>query len=121
MAHFASLDLNNVVIRVAVVNNAECVDSEGVEREGIGATFLMRLHGGTWKQCSYNGSIRKNFPGVGFTYDATRDAFIPPKPFDSWVLDESTCQWEAPVAMPTFDPATQTISWDEDNLQWLVE
>jgi len=117
MAHFASLDSNNVVTRVAVVNNTECLDANSTEREEVGVAFLMKIHGGTWKQCSYNGSIRKNFPAVGFTYDATRDAFIPPKPFDSWVLNEDTCQWQAPTPMPEDD---SIYLWDEETQEWMA-
>jgi hypothetical protein len=100
MAHFTQLDANNVVTQVIVVANSDTADANGVEKEYIGAAFCEKLFGGTWKQTSYNGSIRKNYAGVGYTYDAERDAFIPPKPYNSWVLNEDTCLWEAPVAMP---------------------
>jgi hypothetical protein len=93
MAHFAKLDENNVVITVVVVNNSELL-VDGVESEAKGVEFLVSLFGeSNWKQTSYNATIRKNSAGIGYTYDSDRDAFIPPKPGDSYVLDEQTCQW----------------------------
>ena len=117
MAHFAEIGLDNAVLRVIVVNNAELLDGEGVEQEALGADFCRDLFGGTWVQTSYNGNIRKNFAGQGFTYDSTRDAFIPPKPFSSWTLDETTCQWEAPISYPEDG---QTYSWDEASGTWTL-
>ncbi len=96
MAHYAKLDENNVVIQVIVVDNKDTADANGVEKEYIGAAFCERLLGGTWKQTSYNGNFRKNYAGLGYTYDAARDAFIPPKPSDDATLDEATCQWIVP-------------------------
>ncbi len=93
MAHFAELDENNVVKRVIVVNNVDLLDDNGVEQESLGVSFCQSLFGGTWKQTSYNGNIRKNYAGKGFTYNSSRDAFIPPKPSEDYVLDESTCLW----------------------------
>ena len=93
MSHFAKLDENNVVIQVIVVDNKDTADASGVEKEYIGAAFCERLLGGTWKQTSYNGNFRKTYAGLGYTYDAARDAFIPPKPSDDATLDEVTCQW----------------------------
>lgn len=116
MAHFAELDANNVVLRVIVVGNTDTSDADGVEKEHIGAAFCERLFGGTWKKTSYNGNIRKNYAGIGYTYDAQRDAFIPPQPFPSWVLVEDTCQWAAPVAMPTDG---KMYSWDEPTTSWV--
>jgi hypothetical protein len=87
MAHFAELDANNVVLRVIVVGNPDTADANGVEKEYIGAAFCERLLGGTWKQTSYNGNIRKNYAGIGYTYDAGLDAFITPQPYPSWALD----------------------------------
>ena len=116
MAHFAELDANNVVLRVIVVGNKDTADANNVEKEHIGAAFCERLFGGTWKQTSYNGNKRKNYAGIGYTYDAGRDAFIPPKPFNSWVLVESTCQWEAPVPMPTDG---KMYSWNESTTSWV--
>jgi hypothetical protein len=96
MSHFAKLDENNVVIQVIVVDNKDTADASGVEKEYIGAAFCERLLGGTWKQTSYNGNFRKNYAGLGYTYDAARDAFIPPRPSDDATLDEATCQWIVP-------------------------
>jgi len=96
MAHFAQLDENNVVTQVIVVGNRDCADANGVEKESIGIAFCERLFGGNWKQTSYNGNIRKNYAGIGYTYDAARDAFIPPRPGPEWTLNETTCQWVNP-------------------------
>lgn len=115
MAHFAKLDSNNIVTEVIVVHNNELLDN-GVENEAKGVAFCQSLFGGVWKQTSYNGTMRKNFAGIGFTYDSGRDAFIPEKPHNSWILDESTCQWIAPVAMPDDGKA---YSWDESTLNWV--
>jgi hypothetical protein len=114
MAHFAKLDENNIVIDVIVVSN-EALDSNDQETSGI--EFLTEWSGGysNWKQTSFNGTIRKNFAGINFTYDATRDAFIPPKPFNSWTLDEATCQWNAPTPMPNDD---KFYAWNEATLSW---
>jgi len=93
MAHFAKLDENNVVTTVVVVNNSELL-VDGVELEAKGIEFLISLFGDSnWKQTSYNGNFRKNYAGIGYTYDPQRDAFIPPKPDGNYVLDEQTCQW----------------------------
>jgi hypothetical protein len=116
MAHFAQLDANNIVTQVIVVANKDTADAEGVEKEHIGAAFCERLLGGVWKQTSYNANMRKNYAGIGFTYDADRDAFIPPKPFNSWTLNEDTCQWQAPVAMPDDG---KMYRWDEDTTSWV--
>ena len=116
MAHFAKLDENNVVTQVIVVANKDTADAEGVEKEHIGAAFCERLLGGVWKQTSYNGNIRKNYAGIGYTYDASRNAFIPLKPFNSWTLNEDTCQWQAPVAMPDDG---KMYRWDEDTTSWV--
>ena len=102
MAYFAKIGLNNKVISVHSVHDNELKDSNGVEQENIGIEFLTNLHGwAVWKQTSYNNNIRKNFAGIGFTYDEDRDAFIPPKPYNSWTLNEDTCLWDPPVARPT--------------------
>jgi hypothetical protein len=116
MAHFAELDANNVVLRVIVVSNRDTSDANGVEKEHIGAAFCERLFGGTWKQTSYNGNIRKNYAGIGYTYDATIDAFVPPKPYPSWLLDTNTAQWQAPAPMPTDG---KSYSWDEATQTWV--
>jgi len=117
MAHFAKLDENNIVTEVIVVGNKDTSDANGVEKEYIGAAFCERLFGGTWKQTSYNANFRKHYAGNGYTFDATRNAFIPPKPHASWVLNETSCSWEAPVAMPTDG---QSYSWNEETLSWVV-
>lgn len=115
MAHFAEIDSNNVVLRVVVVANKDTSDANGVEREHIGAAYLERLLGGTWKQTSYNGNFRKHYAGIGFTYDAGRDAFVAPQPFPSWVLDDNA-DWQAPVPMPTDG---KMYRWDEPTLSWI--
>jgi hypothetical protein len=92
MAHFAKIE-NNVVTQVIVVDNKDTADASGVEKEHIGAAFCERLLGGTWKQTSYNGNFRKNYAGIGYSFDEARNAFIPPKPTEDAVLDEDTCQW----------------------------
>ena len=89
---------------------------KGVEKEHIGAAHLEKILGGTWKQTSYNGNFRKNYAGIGYSFDEQRNAFIPPKPFNSWVLIEETCQWKAPVDMPTDG---QMYSWNEDSGSWV--
>lgn len=109
MAHFAEIDSDNVVLRVVVVPN---------EHETNGQDYLANEVGlgGTWIQTSYNGNIRKNYAGVGYKYDATLDAFIPPQPFPSWVLNETICQWEAPISRPTDD---KSYRWDESTLSFV--
>ena len=116
MAHFAQIDQNNVVTQVIVVNNSEC-QVDGVESEAAGIAFCKSLFGADsfWVQTSYNGSIRKHYAGIGFTFDAGRDAFIAPKPFASWVLNETTCIWEAPVPYPV-DGGPYV--WNEELGQW---
>ena len=109
MSHFAELDENNVVLRVLVGDNN--MPNEGYD------WFVENL-GGRWVQTSYNANIRKNFAGIGFTYDEARDAFIPPKPFDSWILDEETCRWTAPVPYPEDD---LMYSWNEEQGDWEAE
>jgi len=117
MAHYAEIDLNNKVLRVIVVNNNELLDESGVELEENGANFCNSLFGGTWIQTSYNGNIRKNFAAIGYTYDSDLDAFIQPKPFNSWVLNEDTCLWEAPVVEPD---DSNHYNWNEETQQWIV-
>jgi len=116
MAHYAKLDENNVVTQVVVIDNKDTADASGVEKEHIGAAFCERLFGGTWKQTSYNGNIRKNYAGIGYTYRSDIDAFVAPKPFASWILN-ADAQWEAPVAMPTDG---QMYTWDEATTSWKV-
>jgi hypothetical protein len=112
MAHFAELDENNVVLRVIVVGNADTADASGVEKEYIGAAFCERLFGGTWKQTSYNGNIRKNYAGIGYTYDAVRDAFVAPQPNPSCIFDEDTCKWICPPSDGMYEWNPQTKSFD---------
>jgi hypothetical protein len=115
MAHFAEIDQFGKVKRVIVVANSDTADASGVEKEHIGAAFCEKLFGGTWKQTSYNGNFRKNYAGIGYEYRADIDAFVAPKPFASWVLDEFTAQWQAPTPMPTDG---KRYSWDEATLSW---
>ena len=117
MAHFAQLDGNNMVTRVIVVHNNDC-QVNGVESEEAGVAFCKNLFGPAteWKQTSYNATIRKNYAGAGYTYDGGRDAFIAPQPFPSWVLNESTCQWNAPVPCPEDG---KKYNWDESSLSWV--
>ena len=116
MAHFAELDANNVVQRVIVVANKDTADANGNEVESIGVAFCQKLFGGTWVQTSYNGNIRKNYAGIGYTYDADIDAFVPPKPYASWVLNDAA-QWEAPVPMPDDG---QMYYWGEASQSWIA-
>ena len=119
MAHFAQIE-NNLVTQVIVVNNSDLLDEQGNESEVVGTQFCTDLLGGTWVQTSYNGNMRKNYAGIGDTYDATRDAFISPQPYPSWVLDEDTCIWESPVPYPTVaEGSTERWLWDEDTLLWI--
>ena len=118
MAHFAQLDENNIVTQVIVVSNEDIKDSIGNENEEVGIAFCKNLLGrnNIWKQTSYNNSIRKNYAGIGFTYDATRDSFIAPKPFNSWILNESTCIWESPVVYPNDG---KMYAWNEETVSWI--
>jgi hypothetical protein len=116
MAHFAEIGLNNTVLRVIVVSNDDCKDQYGNESEAIGAKFCHDLFGGVWLQTSYNNNMRKNYAGSGYTYDSGRDAFIPPKPYASWLLNEATCLWDAPTPVSTDDKFYQ---WDEPTLSWV--
>ena len=130
MASFAKIGLNNKVIEVQSVVNEVLHDSNGVEQESIGIDFLTKLTGyPVWKQTSYNTHggvhssggtpLRKNHAGIGYTYDEDRDAFIPKKPFNSWILNEDTCLWNAPVAYPNDG---EKYTWNELTLAWdLIE
>lgn len=115
MAHYAQIDENNIVTQVIVIDNKDTADANGVEKEYIGAAFCERLFGGTWKQTSYNGNIRKNYAGIGYSYNADIDAFVAPKPYASWTLD-ANAQWQPPVAMPT---DSKMYSWDEVAQTWV--
>jgi hypothetical protein len=118
LAYFAKLDDNDVVIDVLALNNIEMLTAEGVESEDMGKAFFVRWSGGysKWVQTSYNASIRKNYAGIGYTYDRVRDAFIAPQPFLSWTLVEETCQWQAPTPYPTDG---KVYVWSEDEANWL--
>lgn len=115
MAHFAQIDADSTVIQVIVVDNSECLDESGNESEDIGVAFCTNLLGGEWIQTSYNANIRKNYAGVGFKYDKTLDAFVAPQPHPSWVLNETTCRWESPVAYPEDG---KMYKWDEEQQAW---
>jgi hypothetical protein len=124
MAYFAKLGTGNIVEQVISINNAVITDANGVEQEQLGNDFINKLYNtrDVWKQTSYNNNIRKNYAGIGFHYDQTRDAFIPPKFFNSWILNEDTCLWEAPVAMPTTTlEDNQYYSWNESIINWEVK
>jgi len=116
MAHFAELDKTNTVIQVIVVHNNELLDENGNESEQKGIDFCANLLGGVWKQTSYNENFRKNFASVGMIYDPIRDAFIHKKPFESWLFNENTCKWEAPVPYPNTD---RYLVWNEADLAWV--
>lgn len=116
MAHFAELDADNVVIRVIVVTTDNCLDGGGEESEAAGQSFCTNLLGGTWVQTSYNARIRKNYASIGHTYDAGRDAFIPPQPYLSWTLNENICTWQAPIPKPEDG---KPYVWDEAQGAWI--
>jgi len=118
MAHFAKLGVGDIVVAVHVVSN----DVATTEQAGV--DFLNNLYNtrDVWKQTSYNNNIRKNYAGIGYSYDSSRDAFIAPKPFNSWILNEETCQWDAPVAKPELTQEqidnNNYYSWNEETKQW---
>ena len=126
MASFAKIGLNGKVMSVVSVANEALQDSKNIEREELGIALLTELtHWPIWKQTSYNTKggvhllggtpLRKNHAGKGYTYDEDRDAFIAPKPFNSWTLNEETCLWEAPVALPDTE---NRYNWNEETQQW---
>jgi hypothetical protein len=128
MAHFCQLDENNIVTQVIVVANEDTSDSNGVEVEEIGVAFCKKLLGADtrWVQTSYNNNFRVRYAGISYTYNEELDAFIPPKPFDSWVLNEETADWESPVgpAPELTEEERETFSfyrWDEENQEWVLE
>ena len=115
MAHFAELDDSNTVLRVVVVGN-DCVTSD---EHADGESWCVNFFGGgTWKQTSYNNNFRKQYAGMGYVYNASKNKFLLPQPYDSWALDSSD-DWQAPVTYPAGDQSAYRISWDEDNLRWL--
>ena len=111
MAHFAKLGVGNVVQQVFVVSNSVFT----TEKEGVDWINNFYKTKDIWVQTSYNSNFRKNYASVGYTYNDVRDAFIPPKPYNSWTLNEDTCLWEAPVAYPTDG---QEYNWNEDTTSW---
>lgn len=109
MAHFAQIDENNIAIQVLVTDNNDINGDEGYQ-------WLVNNLGGTWIKTSYNGNIRKNFAGVGFYYSEELDAFIPPKPYESWILDEVTATWTPPIERPD---STASYDWNEQEQSWI--
>jgi hypothetical protein len=118
MAHFAKLNEQNVVIDVNVVNNETINNLPFPDSEPVGVAFLTEWSGGysNWKQTSYNATFRKNYAGIGFTYDAALDAFVAPQPYASWLLDTNTAQWASPVAYPIDG---KMYAWDEPTQSWV--
>ena len=118
MANFAKLNDKNVVIDVNAVANAVVDDLPFPESDPVGVAFLTEWSGGytNWKQTSYNANFRKNLAGVGYTYDSVLDAFVPPKPYPSWLLNTNTCQWQAPIPYPTDG---KIYYWNEETQQWV--
>jgi hypothetical protein len=116
MAHFAKLGVGNIVEQVIVISN----DVATTEQAGV--DFINKIYNtrDVWKQTSYNNNIRKNFAGIGYQYDQTRDAFIAPKPYTSWILNEQTCNWESPVAKPSDASFDKRYTWNETNLNWEI-
>ena len=119
MAHFAQLDENSVVLQVIVVANAAIDDLPFPESEPVGVTFCQSLYGAAtiWKQTSYNATFRVHYAGIGYTYDPVLDAFIPPKPYPSWLLNTTTCEWEPPIPYPNDG---KDYYWDEATLSWVL-
>jgi hypothetical protein len=117
MAYFAQIDDNNIVIQVIRVNDSDCQNSNGFEDENVGIDFCKSLIGQetNWKQTSYNAKIRKHFAGIGYIYDEENDAFYAPQPYPSWILNETTFIWEAPIAVPTDN---KIYEWNEANEEW---
>ena len=118
MANFAKLDNNNVVIAVNSVDNATVNDLPFPDSEPVGIQFLTEWSGGytNWKQTSYNCNFRKNLAGIGYTYDQVIDAFVPPKPYPSWLLNTNTCRWEPPIPYPNDG---NLYIWDEATQSWV--
>lgn len=127
MAHFAELSKNDIVLRVLSVAEKDTQDENGNEKEEIGVEFLKNIFGQNtkWKQTSYNQKFRKNYAGINYYYDSLLDAFIPPRPFNSWLLNIETAQWEPPVPVPQLTDKQRTegywYNWDEDNVSWVLE
>ncbi len=134
MAYFTKLNLENIVEQVISIHNSVITDSNGIEQEQLGVDFINQLYktNDIWKKTSYNTkggkyfnsdntlgdqskAFRKNYAGIGYTYDSARDAFIPPKPYNSWILNETTCNWDAPISYPTDE---KKYTWNEEILNW---
>ena len=116
MAHFTKVK-DEIVVQVLVIGNDDIADEKGDEQESLGVALCNQLYGdATWVQTSYNNNFRKNYAGNGYTYDQTRDAFIPPQPYPSWLLDEDTCRWDAPTPMPDDG---KRYGWDENATSWV--
>jgi hypothetical protein len=118
MAHFAKLGTGNIVEQVIVVSNDIAIT------EQAGSDFINKLYNtrDVWKQTSYNRTFRKNYAGIGYTYDENKDAFIPKKPYNSWILNEDTCLWNAPVAMPITElEENQYYFWNESIINWEIK
>ena len=121
MAHFAKIE-NNVVVQVLVVDNKDIKDEHGDEQESLGQSFLNELLGeATWVQTSYNHNFRKQYAGIGHTYDSAKDKFIKPQPYPSWSLDEND-DWQAPIPYPDdadINGGDKVYNWDEDTTSWV--
>jgi hypothetical protein len=130
MAYFAKLGTGNIVEQVISINNSVITDNNGIEQEQLGLNFINKLYNtrDVWKQTSYNRTFRKNYAGIGYQYDQERDAFIPPKPYNSWILNEDTCIWQSPIAYPITrnlnlinelgNPINDFYKWNESTLTW---
>jgi hypothetical protein len=121
MAHYAFLDNNNIVTEVIVGVDEDVIqtDTDGTQVGGsseVWETWYGNFRGQLCKRTSYNGNYRKNYAGIGYTFDSVRDAFIPPKPYPSWILNEDTCLWESPVPHPEGEGLW---GWDEATLSWI--
>lgn len=116
MAHFAQVNEFNIVQQVIVVADSDCLDANGNESEAVGAAYCHNLIGGRWLQTSYNNNMRVRFAGIGYKYDAVRNAYIPPQPYLSWTFNETTLDWQAPVPYPTDG---KTYVWDEAIQNWV--
>jgi hypothetical protein len=116
MAHFAQVNEFDIVQRVIVVADSDCLDANGQESEAVGAAYCHNLLGGRWLQTSYNNNMRVRFAGIGYKYDAVRNAYIPPQPYLSWIFDETTLDWVAPIPYPTDG---KSYVWDEAIQNWV--
>jgi len=133
MAYFAKLNSNNIVENIISINNAVITDANGVEQEQLGVDFINQLYNtnDVWKQTSYNTvegvhqlggtPFRKNYAGIGYQYDSQRDAFIPIKPYDSWLLNEQTCLWNSPIPMPSDASIDKRYTWNEETQSWTLQ